>query len=55
MRGRGHDTAVLVLSAFGAEEAQRELKAEAALAKPFDPEVLVRVTKKLVQARVSAE
>lgn len=55
MRGRGYQTAVLILSAYGAEAAQKELQAEAAMAKPFDPEVLIRATKNLIQARSMAE
>ncbi|MPZ49283.1 MAG: response regulator [Dehalococcoidia bacterium] len=48
MRGSGYSTPVLVLSAYQAEEARRELGAEASLNKPFDPEVLVESLHKLV-------
>jgi two-component system chemotaxis response regulator CheY len=41
MTSRGHDASVVILSAYGAEEARRELGAAAALAKPFDPDVLI--------------
>lgn len=41
MRARGVRAPVLLLSANGAHEARRELRAEAALEKPFDPEDLV--------------
>ncbi len=41
LRVRGDRTPVIILSAFGAEEARVELQAEAALEKPFDPDVLV--------------
>jgi two-component system response regulator QseB len=41
LRARGHQMPVLILSAYGAENARAELKAEGAIAKPFDPDVLV--------------
>jgi DNA-binding response OmpR family regulator len=40
MRARGCEAQVVILSAYGADSAQRELGAVAAIAKPFDPEVL---------------
>jgi len=41
VRAMGYDGPVLILSAYGAEEARRRLQADDALAKPFDPVVLV--------------
>jgi len=37
----GHDEPVIILSAYGAEEARRQLGAAAAMAKPFDPDTLI--------------
>lgn len=42
LRSRGDNTPVLIASAFGAREAQRELGAEGAVEKPFTPETLAR-------------
>ena len=41
LRARGIDTPVLIASAYGAREVQKELGAQASVEKPFDPEVLV--------------
>lgn len=41
LRARGHRMPVVILSAFGAHAAQRELGAAAAVAKPFEPDDLV--------------
>ena len=41
LRARGNHTPVLIASAYGARDAQRELGAEASVEKPFDPEVLI--------------
>jgi CheY-like chemotaxis protein len=41
MRNRGHNVQVVIVSAYGAEEAKRELAAAAAVAKPLDPDLLV--------------
>jgi len=41
MTSRGHKEPVIILSAYGAEEARRELGAAAAVHKPFDPDDLV--------------
>jgi DNA-binding response OmpR family regulator len=46
-RAAGLKAPVLILSAFGARAAQQELGAEAALAKPFDTEVLIQAVKTL--------
>lgn len=48
MTHRGYDPQVVILSAFKAEEARRELKAAAALPKPFDPDVLVDTVRRVV-------
>ncbi len=40
MRARGWDCPVLILSAYGAEEARMQLHAEAALGKPFSVDAL---------------
>jgi DNA-binding response OmpR family regulator len=48
MTDRGHDPQVVILSAYGAKEAQRELKVAAAVPKPFDPDVLIETVRKVV-------
>jgi DNA-binding response OmpR family regulator len=45
LRSRGNNTPVLIASAFGALDAQRELGAEGAVEKPFTPESLARAIK----------
>jgi DNA-binding response OmpR family regulator len=47
MRARGCSTPVLILSAFDARRAQRELNADAWMNKPFDPDELSRTINKL--------
>jgi two-component system response regulator MprA len=55
LRLQGYRTPVVILSAYGAEGARQELGAEQALAKPFDPEVLIGVVNELSgQARAEA-
>ena len=44
-REMGYTSPVLILSAYGAREAQQELGAEASLAKPFDPAALASTLK----------
>ena len=41
LRSRGIETPVLIASAYGAREYQKELGAQACVEKPFDPEDLV--------------
>lgn len=48
LRERGFEVPVLVLSAYGARVAQRELGANAYLNKPFDPEDLITEVRELV-------
>ena len=48
LRERGADTPVLLLSAHGARAALRELGADAAIEKPFDPYALGRRLRSLV-------
>ncbi|HUF54247.1 MAG TPA: response regulator [Dehalococcoidia bacterium] len=43
LRARGNETPVLILSAYGAHGARSELKAQAALDKPFDPDHLIEI------------
>jgi CheY-like chemotaxis protein len=50
LRARGIKTPVLIASAYGAREVQRELGAEAAVEKPFDPEVLVSELERILVA-----
>lgn len=47
MTSRGLAGKVVILSAYGAEEARRELGADAAISKPFDPEVLIETVQDL--------
>ena len=49
MTKRGHHAKVVILSAFKAEEAKRELGAAAALGKPFDPDILVDTVRRIVE------
>lgn len=49
LRARGDQTPVLILSAYGAELARRELKAEAFVSKPFEPDYLVQEVEKLLE------
>jgi DNA-binding response OmpR family regulator len=44
----GFGEPVLILSAYGAEEARRELGAEAAVSKPFDPRELTSTLQSLL-------
>ena len=48
MRARGYHIPVLVLTAFGASAATRELGAEGAMGKPFDIEALVQLVEDLI-------
>jgi two-component system, chemotaxis family, chemotaxis protein CheY len=54
MRERGHQPEVVVLSAYGAQEARRELGASAAVPKPFDPDYLVETVRRVGGARQPA-
>ena len=47
MISRGHRPQVVILSAYGAEEARRELKVAAAVPKPFDPDMLIETVRKV--------
>lgn len=49
LRARGDSTPVLVASAYGARSAQRELGAEGAIEKPFDPESLARAVRGILE------
>lgn len=48
LRQRGKKTPVLILSAYGAEDARLELNAEGAISKPFDPSDLVNNIRQLL-------
>jgi two-component system OmpR family response regulator len=48
LRGKGNGTPVLILSAYGARNAQLELGAEGSLAKPFEPDDLVEAANRLI-------
>lgn len=50
LRSRGYEMPVLILSAYGAERARGELKAEAFVSKPFEPDYLVQEVQKLLEA-----
>jgi two-component system, OmpR family, response regulator len=48
IRAEGHSTPVLLVSAYGAEQACHELGAQDSLPKPFDPDELVERVQVLV-------
>jgi len=50
LRRRGNDAPVIILSAFGADGARRELDAQAHVAKPFDPDELVQTVQEVLGA-----
>ena len=50
LRARGDQTPVLVSSSDGARSAQKELGAEGAIEKPFDPDALIAAVTQLFQA-----
>jgi DNA-binding response OmpR family regulator len=54
-RARGGTTPILLLSAYGAQEARHELNAEAAVSKPFDPVVLMRAVRTILPAEALCE
>jgi DNA-binding response OmpR family regulator len=47
-RSIGYSGPIVICSAFGAEAAQRELGAEAALPKPFEPDALITLVRSFV-------
>lgn len=51
MDSRGYDVPVVILSAYGAERAKRELGAAAAVAKPFDPDMLIDTVREVATTR----
>ena len=51
MTSRGHRPKVVILSAYGAEEAQRELKIAAAVPKPFDPDDLIETVRRVTSRK----
>jgi DNA-binding response OmpR family regulator len=48
LRSSGIETPVLIASAYGARAAQRELGAQGAIEKPFDPDHVVEVVEELL-------
>lgn len=50
MRARGCEAQVVIVSAYGAEEAKRELRAAAAIPKPLDPDMLVETVHRVAAA-----
>ena len=54
LRERGHTPEVVLLSAYGAREALRELGVSAAIPKPFDPDVLVETVRRVGGSRQPA-
>ena len=53
MTTRGHKPQVVILSAYGAEQAKRELDVAAAVPKPFDPDVLIETVRRLASQAAS--
>ena len=51
MTSRGHRPKVVILSAYGAEEARRELKIAAAVPKPFDPDDLIETVRRVASSK----
>jgi DNA-binding response OmpR family regulator len=51
MTSRGHNPKVVILSAYGAQKAQRELEVAAAVPKPFDPDELIETVRKVAKAK----
>jgi two-component system, OmpR family, response regulator MprA len=49
LRKQGNNTPVLILSAYGARDAQRELHADGSLEKPFEADVLMNELKQLAR------
>ena len=50
MVARGYNTQIVILSAYGAEKARQELGVAAAIAKPFDPDVLIETVRDVASA-----
>jgi DNA-binding response OmpR family regulator len=48
MRSRGYQTPVVILSAYGADVARLELRANGAVSKPFDPDDLAAVVRRII-------
>ncbi len=55
LRARGSDVPVVIISAYGAASARDELQANAALSKPFDPDVLISEVRRLIASRSVTE
>jgi DNA-binding response OmpR family regulator len=51
LANRSDRPAVVIISAYGAEDARRELRAAAALAKPFDPDYLAETVRRVSEAQ----
>jgi two-component system response regulator MprA len=54
-RAREGKAPIILLSAYGAQEARAELGAEAAVTKPFDPVVLLRTIRALLPQETARE
>jgi DNA-binding response OmpR family regulator len=48
IRSRGYGVPVLILSAYGAEQARHELGAQAAVIKPFDPADFLKTVRAMI-------
>jgi len=54
LRARGYEMPVMVVSAYGADRACDELRAQGALSKPFDTDVMINEVHQLLSARAVA-
>jgi DNA-binding response OmpR family regulator len=51
---RDHPPEIVILSAYGAEQAKRELKVAAAVPKPFDPDDLIATVRRVAARKATS-